>query len=248
MKKILFILFFAPCLLSGQIVNIEDRRTVFNDSLGWYENLDIGINLIKNTDKIFSVTGAFQMEVLQKGRRLLSITKVHFLDAGEENFVNNGFQHLRFNRIFNHWLTYEVFGQAQYNEQLRIKFRALGGSGFRFGLLSKPKKRIHMGVSYMYEFDEEQDNGITHKDHRMSNYLTVSLKFNKIVSLRSTSYYQPLFTNFEDYRLSSESTLSFIIAKNLRFNSSFQYSFDSRASAGAPKSSYSLINGIRYEL
>lgn len=247
MKPILFALLLLPCFLQGQIVNIEDRRTVFTDSLGWHENLDIGINLIKNTDRVFSVSGAFQLEVLQKGRRILSISKFKFLDAGDENFINNGFQHLRFNRIFNNWLTFELFGQAQYNEQLFIKFRALGGSGGRFQLIGRPKQRIHVGLTYMYEFDEEKDSGIQHKDHRLSSYLSLSLKFNDIVSLRSTSYFQPLFKEWDDYRMSSESTLSFKISAHLRFNSSFQYSYDSRASAGAPKRSYSLLNSIRYE-
>jgi hypothetical protein len=117
MKQVFILFLFFPIILSSQIVNIEDRRTVFNDSIGWYENIDIGVNLIKNTDKVFSISGAFQLEVLQKGRRILSITKVKFLDAGDENFVNNGFQHLRYNRIFNSWFTFELFGQAQYNEQ-----------------------------------------------------------------------------------------------------------------------------------
>jgi hypothetical protein len=99
----------------------------------------------------------------------------------------------------------------------------------------------------MYEYDEEKENAIIHKDHRMSSYLSVSIKFNKIISLRSTSYFQPLFTDFNDYRMFSESALSFLIGKNLRFSSSFQYSYDSRVSTGAPKSAYSLLNGIRFE-
>lgn len=249
MKRFLFALFIMMSAgLQAQIVNIEDRRTAFTDSIGWYEDLSLGFNIVKNTSKIFSVNGSFQLEVLQKNRMLLSITKFNFLDAGETSFINDGFQHIRYNQIIEPWFTYELFGQLQFNEKLAIKIRGLAGTGFRFRFFNRPKRKMYLGITYMYEYDEESQNEITHRHHRMSSYLSFSIKVGDRARIASTSYFQPLWSNFNDYRFSSQNSFVVEIFKNLSFGSTFNFSHDSRASEGAPTDTYSLSNFLRYKL
>lgn len=249
MKRFLIALFLLTSVgLQAQIVNIEDRRTAFTDSIGWYEDLSLGFNIVKNTSQIFSVNGSFQLEVLQKNRMLLSITKFNFLDAGETSFINDGFQHIRYNQIIEPWFTYELFGQLQYNEKLAIKIRGLAGTGFRFRLVNHEKSKMYLGITYMYEYDEESNNQVTHKDHRMSSYLSFSIKIGDRARIASTSYYQPLIKAPVDYRLSSQNSFVVEIFKNLDFGSTFQLGHDTRAAEGAPKTTYSLSNFLRYKL
>lgn len=241
------IFFCFPFCLLAQIINVEDRRAAIGDSIGWYETLEIGSNLVKNNSSLFSIYGEAQIEFAYKKRKLLSLTKASFVKAGDENFVNQGFQHIRYNSQWTKWLVYELFGQGQYNEQAMIRLRALVGTGFRFRILQKKDDRVHLGLSYMYEYDQESNEEIVHHDHRLNSYFSFGIRVAKVVNLTSTTYFQPLFDNFSDHRISSETSGEFQITKKLFFETSYIYAFDARAPEGAPSTIYSLTNGLKYK-
>ena len=159
---------------------------------------------------------------------------------------NEGFQHIRFNSAINKWLTYELFGQIQFNELAFIKTRTLVGTGFRAAIMRKKEQKIYVGISYMYEYEEEKNSDIIHHDNRGSSYLSFNLAPSSSISISGTTYYQPLFANFKDYRLASVTTLRFTVSEKLSFRTSFKYNFDSRVPEGAPRRIYSLSNGLSY--
>lgn len=231
--------------LCGQIVNIEDRRGTFSDSTGWHENLDIGLRLTKNTKTVTSINGAFQVEVLHKKRVLLSITKFNFVKAGDEDFVNQGFQHLRFNRFVNNNIQVETFGQIQYNTLVFIRLRAIAGSGIKFRLYNKPKQKLNYGIAVMYEYNEEVDD-VSRSDIRVSNYFSIAIKLADSATFSSTTYFQPRYNKVADYRLSTDSRLRFKFLGNVDFTVSFTLTYDSRVPDTFVKTIYSLSNGISY--
>lgn len=239
-------LVFLSASLSAQIINIEDKRSIFGDTSALYESLELSATLVKNEQQLFSILGAAQVEFSFKNRLLLSLTKASFFKAGDENFVNQGFQHIRYNVEWAPWLIYELFGQAQYNEQANIKIRALAGTGLRFRLFGEKTNRMYLGLSYMFEYDEEKNNEIVHHDSRMNTYLSMLLSAGKFLKFSSTTYFQPLFNNFNDFRLSSESEAEFQITKKLMFTTTFSYAYDSMAPQGAPSTLYTLSNGLEY--
>jgi len=247
-KQIIVVIFFLTQVgyASAQIINIEDRRTAFDDSIAWHERVDLGLGLVHNTKNIFTLNGGAQIEFQHHDKLFLSLTKFKFVKAGEENFVNEGFQHLRYNQNIKHWLVYELFGQLQYNEKVRIRLRGLVGSGLRFLVLDKKKQKAYIGISYMYEYDEESKSLVIHHDQRASSYLSANIKLKDYLSFASTSYYQPLFNDFSDYRLSSESSLIFNISKRLNFKTTFSITYDSRLPEEVPNTIYSMTNGLRY--
>lgn len=250
LRFIIFLLFISLSALTGlngQIINVEDKRGILGDSLGWYETLEIGSNLVKNNSELFSIFGEAQIEFAYKKRLFLSLTKASFVKAGNENFVNQGFQHLRYNTQWTSWLVYEIFGQGQYNEQAKIRLRALAGTGFRFRILEKENDRIHIGISYMYEYDEETESDIVHHDNRLNSYFSFGVIASEVLTITSTTYFQPLFNNIEDHRISSETSAEFHITKKLCFEASFSFAYDARAPAGAPKTIYALSNGLKYK-
>lgn len=239
---------FLLCMVSaqGQIINVEDKRAVYSDSTHWHETVQLGVNLVQNLQTILSVSGSAQLEFQYKNKLLLSLTEVQFVKAGDQGFVNEGFQHLRYNNKMNDWLTFELFGQVQYNEEARIKLRALAGSGLRFRILHKDDQRAYLGVTYMFEYDEESEAEIIHNDSRLSTYLSFSLKPADFVTLSSTSYYQPLFTEFADFRLSSKTSAIFAFNDRLSFRSTLTITYDSRAAVGAPLRILRLGNSLSY--
>ncbi len=247
MKYILFTLFLGISIVAcAQIVNIEDRRTNFSDSISWHETANLAFNWDKNESFVFNASGGFQLEFQYKKRILLSITHADFIRAGGKSFVNQGFQHLRYTYLLNPIYSVEAFGQIQYNEQLLLKLRALAGSGIRIRVFKKGNNGAHLGVMYMYEHDEESNNDIIHRDHRMSNYLTLGFQLNKHTKISSTTYYQPLFNNFSDFRLSTNSNLIFTLFKKFDFNINFSLIYDSRAPENAPELTHKFNSGFKY--
>ncbi len=247
-KHLLAYFCFLPIWLSAQIVNVEDMRTTFTDSIGWYERIDLSAGLIKNTQQIFSGKGSLQLEFQHTKRRFISISTFRFLQVGGEGVLNEGMQHLRYNFTVSGFYTHEFFGQLQYNENTQIKIRALVGSGPRFRLINGKTNKVFWGIAYMFEYNEENKERNIFRDHRMSTYLSMAIRPISNFRISSTTYYQPVLREFNNYRLSSESTIVIDISKVVSFTSSFSISFDERKREGVPKTLYNWSNGLRLKL
>lgn len=232
--------------LTAQIVNVEDKRSTFTDSIQWVEQLELGFNLTHNKKDVFNIKGKAQIEFTYYDKLLISITNFNFVKAGDQNFINEGFQHLRYNSKLKEKLTFEIFAQVQYNERTNIALRALAGTGLRTRIFQKEKDKGYLGISYMYEFEEESLEVIKHHNHRLNTYLSFSWHPQPNIRVASTSYYQPLFTNPKDYRLSSQTAAIFSFSKRLDFKTTFSILYDTRAAVGAPKTVYKFLNSFRY--
>ncbi len=243
--SLIIILFLLGQSMYAQIVNIEDRRTTFTDSVGWYENLDVGFSFSQNKKSVSTLHGSFQIEVHQKKRSFLSISQFTFVKAGGERFVNQGFQHLRFTRELSSKFSLESFGQIQYNQLIFIKLRALAGGGLRFHLVDKKKEKVNFGLSTMYEYDEEQGD-VSRDDIRMSTYFSAAIRMGENAIISSTSYFQPLINKMADYRLSTETQLRVTLLGNVAFINTFSLTYDSRAPEEEVNTSYNLTSGISY--
>lgn len=241
----LFFLFLFSNVYT-QIVNIEDKRRLSSDSIAWAEQLELGLNLTHNKTDIFSINGKAQIEFAYFNKLFISITNFNFVKANNKNFINEGFQHLRYNSKLSKKVTYELFGQVQYNERTNIAIRVLGGTGLRFLFLDKGKDKGYFGSSYMFEFEEESEETLKHNNHRLNTYLSFSWHPQSNIKIASTSYYQPLFNKIKDYRLSSQTAIIFNFSKRLDFKSTFTIVYDSRAAIGAPTTIYRFINSFSY--
>ena len=96
-------------------------------------------------------------------------------------------------------------------------------------------------------YEQEKTTLQTLEEHwRWSNYFSISILPNDHFSLVSTTYYQPVFSTFSDYRIASQNALIFKIDKHLSFKTAFNYYFDSTPVQGVPKEQYDLNSGILY--
>jgi len=257
MKKIflctIMVLFFFQKnnSLQAQIVNIENKRSSLADTSGVFGYLSLGANFVKNTKSITTVSGDIRIEYLRQKSRLLSLTNYNLIRANKDRFIDNGFSHLRFNYEINRRLEYEFFTQAQFNNQVRLQLRTLVGTGLRFQIYQAEKQKIYFGLSYMYEYNEieivSEQVSLFH-DHRMSIYLSASIKpFSENVKITNTTYYQPTLNNFSEVRLSSQTALTFMLSKRLKFSTIFSIANDTRVPENVPATYYSVRNGIRWD-
>jgi len=170
--------------------------------------------------------------------------------ANKERFIDNGFGHLRMNLFVHDNIEFEIFSQAQFNNQIRLSFRGLLGSGFRFQIYESEKAKIFSGLSYMFEYDEIKftpESISFFRDHRLNSYFSVRFQPNPTFSFSNTTYYQPILNDFTEVRLSSQTSLKFLISKKLSYTSTFSITNDTRVPDDVPNTYYSWRNGIRLD-
>ncbi len=248
--EILFsvLLLFCSNIVFSQIVNIEKKRTSQQDSIYWTGDINLGAALIQNSKQIININTAIRIDHTRFRHVFMSITDYRLGRVDNNDFLNTGFQHFRYNYKMNKRWTWEAFTQAQYNEQIQLQLRWLLGSGPRVGLLLGEKKQLYLGALYMYEYNEEKGEGeevIFSKEHRISSYFNAHFQPLNYLKISSTTYFQPVVTNPDDFRLSTETNLEMKITKRLTFTTIFSLLYDSSPPSGVRKTIYSLKNGLR---
>ncbi len=167
--------------------------------------------------------------------RIISSSSIEWGMKNDVNFLNSMFTHLRHQYKITSWLTSEVFGQVSKNQFMRVNLRVLGGVGPRFEIVNTDPFRLAVGVAYMFEHEEvdtaDSNTNDTHQTHRMSSYLSVSWKLDENLSVGSSTFFQPAVTNFQDYRVANDESLTVSVTDHLAVSLSFQLWYDSRAPA-----------------
>jgi hypothetical protein len=245
----IFITFFFATTVFSQVVNIEDRRVRVGDSLQWLGKADLGFNLTQNTQQYLTASAAVQVEFKEKKHFALSLTAYNFAKSSNQNILNDGFQHLRYNYDVTDKTVWEVYGQGQYNERIRLLLRTLAGTGFRFKIVRKGATRFYLGASYMYEHTEFKDTTVPFFNHRLSIYASFSRKIGASGRFSSTTYFQPILTNPRNMRWASDNALVFPITKKCAFraNLNLTYDTDPRLPPSVPDLIYAWTNGIRLD-
>jgi hypothetical protein len=252
MKKILF---FATFLLLGkvtgyaQIINIEEKRLKNTfDSVHWYGDLEFGASIAQVQKEVIQFRLGAQVEYKNQDHLFLFLSDYNLLRAGGESFENAAFQHLRYNYKVQKNLTWEIYAQIQSNKLQHIDRRSLAGTGIRWRAYKNEsgKNRIYLGTSFLYE--DNLFKGGEEKDYlRSSNYLSITVQ-TKTLKFNSTTYYQPELYHLRSARLSTQNNLSFKITKKLSFKVNLRAAYDSTLPSGLNYWTYSLENGVRWEL
>lgn len=231
----------------AQIVNIESSR-LEADSAGIQGEFNIFYNFTKNTQSISQFKASSALQYRWKKNIIMPIGNANLIFSRNTDLVFNGFGHLRYNRIINPWLTAEAFSQAQFDRVLLIKLRWLTGVGPRFKLFKGEKGGLFLGTLAMYEYEEEKETGFIRRDWRASVYLSAQLEVNDNFTIAHITYYQPLFTDASDFRVSTSTSFEFGITRALTFKSSFNLSYDSNPVQTPEQDivnlTYSISNGL----
>ncbi|MAK36632.1 MAG: hypothetical protein CMC15_10705, partial [Flavobacteriaceae bacterium] len=162
-------------------------------------------------------------------------------------FENSLISHLRYNYRFHPRIAWEAFAQGQYNKINLIDFRGLIGTGPRFKLTTSENYKVYLGTLAMLEYEEVTD-GVTplQRNLRGSTYVSFSFYPTDRISIISTTYYQPLFKQFSDYRISSQSSLAVDLFQDFAVKLSHTFIYDAFPAVGIPNSQYEFTTGFAY--
>lgn len=248
MRPALLLIAILTTLLSdAQIVNIENQR-LRKLKEGWSGNVDLSFSLTSNTRTIYQVGNRNKVYWKRDQHLVTGITDFNFVGVDNQNFVNNGFQHIRYayNSCRFPKIYVEGFEQMQYNQIQLIQFRALLGGGARAIILDLDSASINLGAFLMGEYEEEL-NGAINRHLRYSTFLSFDFQFNKTTGINSITYFQPDFIDTDDFRISSETSLRFSITQRLKFRLVYNIQYDTRPPEGAPKTMYFISNVFGFE-
>ena len=237
-----FLLFTAK----AQIVNIESAR-MQSDTTGWLGNAGAAFSLTKNTQQVFSAELDAHVQYKSAKSLYLILGSYGFLKGAGTSLIDNTFLHLRYNYKLSSLIRWEAFTQVQQNVITGISSRFLIGTGPRFKLLSTKLIRLYAASLLMYEREEETNYSVIHNNIRSSSYVSFTITPNKQVEIISTSFFQPLPDNWNDYRFLNQVSLRVRAGKKLGIKLKWNYLNDSRPVPGVPTVNYNLSTGADYE-
>ena len=247
MKKYLFLLSFIFSLkIQAQVLNIEGSRFQ-TDSAGWIGNLGFSFTVQQNVEQLLSFGNNAQVQYKKGRSRFLFLSNVAFTEIGATNFDNTGFQHVRYNYKINERITWEVLVQAQYNQIMKMDYRAIAGTGPRFKIFKNENFGTHLGVIYLYEDEKITDVKDPVFDSRLSTYLSLAWKISKDIEFISTTFYQPNFVDISDYRIATNNLFEIDIHKHLAFRTGFDLLYDTRQPIGIPNLTYNYMNSLSWK-
>ena len=248
-KFILFIIvvFISSPHLFGQIINIESKR-IGTIEEGWTGNIDFNLKYTQNTKKIWEFGNKAAFQLKKKKNTFLFLTDLKVIRKDNEDLINKGYAHIRLNHHFHDssHFALEGFAQIQYNGVQKIKFRSLNGAGIRSKILGNDTINLNVGIAAMYEYEESTLN--TYQNNaRGSSYLSFNWDISSKVRFKTINYFQPLLTDFTDYRYSNETTVSIGLSEKISYKLSLNLLYDTFPVEGVPNTITSISNGLRFK-
>ncbi|MCG2431472.1 DUF481 domain-containing protein [Aequorivita xiaoshiensis] len=248
MKYILLPLFLLLSFnISAQVINAESFRRV-TDTSGFSGSTSLDFALKRDVNDKLSIKNNIHVQYKMNRHLVLLKNEIEFQRIEGDKFENRGIQHLRYNYNLFPNITWEVFGQGQYNKVSKIDFRGLVGTGPRFKLTQLEDYKFYLGTLLMYEHEKRDDilNPIK-KGIRGSIYFSFSLYPQDYLTVISTTYYQPMLKSItDDYRVSSQTSLLVHLFKNFSFKTTYTFNYDEIPAEGIPNSQYELTTGVVY--
>lgn len=159
---------------------------------------------------------------------------VAYAVATHERYQSNGFAHLRWPAMWHKRVGSELFSQVEFNEFTSLVIRSLVGAGVRVAAVLHDKFELYFGTGYMFEYEELSDvaqddpHPEVTKFHRWTSYLSFRLLVSKWLVIANTTYIQPRFRDFGDYRFLESLSLMFTIYKNLKLQQLITVAYDSK--------------------
>jgi len=241
--------------LFSQVVNIENRR-IYDDTSGFSGAIDAAFSAVKNKDLLLS--GSFRPRVQYKSKKhyYLFLTDWVYTKGANQVYANSGMIHFRYAyrlKSFRDTLKKspwkcESYAQIQYNQLLDQRLRALTGTGLRVKFYDKKGYRLFAGSSVFYEYEDIRTSGIINEGVRWSNYLSWFIDPKTNFTFSAATYFQPLFTDFNDFRFMGQYALTFHLFKRIDFRFEFTNFYDSRPPEGVRNWVFNSSIGVRIRL
>lgn len=246
MRFLLLLLFIIITLsTNAQLVNTESSRKEQKEGIQGAASL--GFKLTKTTSEIIHLQNDISIQYTKKRHTLLLLNNLELMKVssatGNQDLINQHFQHFRYNYNFRDTsaMIWELFAQHQQNKLKYQDLRIVSGTGPRFRIFEGDKLSLFICPLVMYEHELEFETASSKESTSVFKgdlYGVLILRLLDELEFRHVTYYQPAIYDFnnspnfepiKDFRIASESALTFkILKKRLEFSTVFSLSHDSK--------------------
>jgi hypothetical protein len=256
----LFILFVFSCNpVLAQILNIEKERQSADSTGRFFGSAEFTFELNNR-----SITENDQNNFLQLGVEsnfgyaseehvYLLINDFDYTSFSNESLIRTGYIHGRINWLWQNPLSFETFGQLQFDLGRGLDSRWLAGGGLRKRLIKSEKVTLNFGLGAMYEREEWQDP-LTEMVVELAllkstNYLAWNWKISDDALLSLNGYFQTGYDGEAEVfrnRYASEVVLSFKLSRFIIFTTDFNFFYEDKPVVPIRKYFYTLENGVKF--
>jgi hypothetical protein len=216
--------------VDAQLVNIENLRK--NEKQGLQASVSANYSLTKNTKTINSFKADWGIQYLHKQHTFLFLGGFSLLKIDtSQQLINGGFEHLRYNYKINPegHLSLEAFIQHQTNAIKYLERRIINGYGPRCQVIDGENFDLFLAPMIMYEYEIYNDDYNTITNQMKGDFiLTFAWGISDILRMNHVTYFQPKLSNWNDFRLSSQTGFYVTLIKQLKFGVSFDIAYDSK--------------------
>jgi hypothetical protein len=239
-------MFSLSAPVQAQLLNVESVRANA-DSAGWYGELEFDLSLNRYNEQVFEFTNESNLSYFSDRHAYMLLNKLKFVNIDGASLISSGYVHLRSTLLRNKKLSPEIFTQYQYNNNLGLNNRAIGGAGIKYRFYRTDVWQASISTALMYEFEEWQiGNQPSIKNEYIKN--TSNIRLNGKVSENATfllvGYYQARPDQFFEARSILESKLKMDLSKRVAISIGFIASYDAKPIIDIPQWTYELSNGL----
>ena len=160
--------------------------------------------------------------------------------------------HARYNYEVSELVALEALVQVQHDRFKRLTIRDLYGAGLRFSLSETKTGELFAGTTYILEHESISDVvgsiGPSNLWHRSSDYIGFNVAVSPVVQASSVLYAQPRWLHPLDFRILSDTVVTFTITKLLSAGVSANLWYDNRPPAGVQTYDLSIKNSLIFKL
>ncbi len=250
---IYILLCFLPAILLSQVNTEKMRKSAKVD--GYHFSLQWGLGIAGGNSDYVNTDLEGRIDYLDTNVHAFVIGSYGYMEGEKTILSNRSFAHARLVYDINDIFAPELFMQKEFNRLISLSDRNIAGAGIRIHPVSSAlvpdsstKVNLYLGIGTMYEYEEYKKDIPPEKELlRSTNYLNFNIELANKTKLSIITYYQFDTGNPDDYRILSETSLSFDITGFMKFIAEFNYRFDSEPSPGIENFDYKVQNGIIFE-
>jgi len=258
-KFILTLLVLHFLLLSNYLaaqVNTEQYRKYYGDDKEFMFNFKSTFSIRAGNTEYSSFNGTGRIDRNGKSFDTFLVGNFEYKKTDDKKIANQGFLHLRGIWDINKLVNWEYFVQQQYDEFIDLNSRSLLGTAAKLKVIRYKSKQdstktfdANFSIGLMYEHEEYNLKPDIKKFNllRSTNFITLDFLAKEKMNLTGLLYYQPAFKDFSDYRITTEASFEYALAKQIYFVFSINYRYNNKPVTKVEKYDLSVENGIRIE-
>ena len=256
----LIVLLLSALASLAQIINIDVTDTSdYIRKARWNGNFAAGLEVDKQKTTLFDASNFFDAS-LQKYHELVILSASNrFTYNGPQDFLNQGFVHLRERHYYKNPLHAETYVQYQWDAKIGMLSRFIAGANARYTMWHKHNWEITFATGLITEHEHWNYVAVdsskippgakqVNSDKFKSNsYIKWEGKISAEAVISVVVFYQAAFNSFFTPRIASRVKFDIDISKHFTFNISFSGLYDAKPVVPIFKFYYSLSNAIVYK-